>query len=132
MGQRSKPNSEWQESPPSSQNGNNNDINPFAFIDWIDRSISGKLVMKFVSRAYRLDSQLPFFRRHRHHKGGRGLSEFNIGRRSFFQLIGLMIDIVFQLIYGILRLLVYIAIFVVILRGLQIPEYLIELVKSVN
>jgi hypothetical protein len=122
---------EWNETPPNGGNGNNhNDIDAFAFIHWIDKSLKGKSPMKLISREYRLDSQLPFYRVNRHHKDGKGMTEFALGRRSFFHTLNLILDIIFQLLYAILRLMVYLAIFIIILRALQIPEYVMELTKT--
>lgn len=107
-------------------------MNAFAFIYLIEKALKGHPPMRHVSRRYRLDSQLPFYRIRRHHKDGKGVSELNLGRRSLIQWVNILIDMLFQLAYAVLRLVAYATILIVVLRALQIPEYLIQLWKTLH
>ena len=108
------------------------DINAYTFVEWIDKALKSRSPMKWLVREYRLDSQLPVYRLYRKHRKDKGFTEVNFGRRSLLYYISVIIDLIFQLAYGLLRLLVYAAVFLIILRALQIPEYIIALLETQN
>lgn len=71
----------------------------------------------------------PWFRKHWKNKSG-GYSEFQFGSKSPIIYLIFFIDFLIKLIFVAIYIVIILAFVLVILRGLQLPEYVIDLIHN--
>lgn len=96
-----------------------------------EKIIQGKPDFLPLLKYYGFKKRKDLYYRHRHHRTGKGFTEIHIGGfSSVVTYVVFFIDFIIRLIYVLIYLLLLCAIIIVLARGLQIPEYVIELYKS--
>jgi hypothetical protein len=110
---------------PTYKNGGGDSI--FGFADILDRLVRSRPMLLPLLRKYGFHHKKPLIRSHRHKidKDGKdiGFREFNFGTRSLLSYFIFGLELVIRLVVVCIYLAAILAILLVVLRGLELPEY---------